>query len=339
MPGWCMSRANHEMPLCFGTSTSVRAINMPRSAKCPPDVHTFWPFTMNTSPSRTAEVRMPARSDPASGSLNSWHQDSWPGHDRPEVPRLLLVRAVGHDRRAGQHHADSAGRTEGAGVGDRLADDGGVAPRQVAAEPRPRATSEPPSGPRRGAPTTPPTVRSGSQLLANQDSISVVSSSLMCPPACLRTARHPTRPAVSGRRGRRVSRPGESGGRQGAELPEVSKTISPTAPTSTATPTTTAPASDRSSRPSATGTGAFGPAAATKATTADSAFTMTWPIRGGADRDPKHPHVGSPFDRAAMTIPAKPRYSTPTNRPPAPDRPPRARRVPPRAPPVPGVGR
>ena len=40
-PGWCMSSAKHVMPWCFGTSGFVRAISMPRSAICPPDVHTF----------------------------------------------------------------------------------------------------------------------------------------------------------------------------------------------------------------------------------------------------------------------------------------------------------
>jgi hypothetical protein len=39
------------------------------SASWAPDVQTFWPFTMNSSPSSTALVRRPARSDPASGSL------------------------------------------------------------------------------------------------------------------------------------------------------------------------------------------------------------------------------------------------------------------------------
>jgi hypothetical protein len=40
--------------------------------------HTFWPDTSHSSPSRTARVARPARSDPAPGSLNSWHQASSP---------------------------------------------------------------------------------------------------------------------------------------------------------------------------------------------------------------------------------------------------------------------
>ena len=78
MPGWCMSMANHEMPLCLGRSTSVRARSMPRSATWPPEVQTFWPLTTHSSPSRTARHCSPARSEPAPGSLNSWHHASWP---------------------------------------------------------------------------------------------------------------------------------------------------------------------------------------------------------------------------------------------------------------------
>ena len=39
-------------------------------------VHTFWPLTIHSSPSRSARVARPATSDPAPGSLNSWHQIS-----------------------------------------------------------------------------------------------------------------------------------------------------------------------------------------------------------------------------------------------------------------------
>ncbi len=78
MPGWCMSIAKYEMPWCFGSSESVRAISIPRSASRPLYVHTFWPLTTNSSPSATALVCRPARSLPATGSLNSWHQDFFP---------------------------------------------------------------------------------------------------------------------------------------------------------------------------------------------------------------------------------------------------------------------
>ena len=41
-------------------------------------VQIFWPLTTHSSPSRTARVPRLARSDPAPGSLNSWHQISSP---------------------------------------------------------------------------------------------------------------------------------------------------------------------------------------------------------------------------------------------------------------------
>ena len=39
-------------------------------------VHTFCPFTIHSSPSRTARVASDATSEPAPGSLKSWHQIS-----------------------------------------------------------------------------------------------------------------------------------------------------------------------------------------------------------------------------------------------------------------------
>ena len=66
------------MPLCLGTSKSVRAIRMPRSAWWAPEVHTFCPVITHSSPSRIARVVSPARSEPAPGSEYSWHQISSP---------------------------------------------------------------------------------------------------------------------------------------------------------------------------------------------------------------------------------------------------------------------
>ena len=57
------------MPLCFGASGSVRTKVSSTSAWCAPDVHTFCPLTTKWSPSRTARVAAPARSEPAPGSL------------------------------------------------------------------------------------------------------------------------------------------------------------------------------------------------------------------------------------------------------------------------------
>ena len=64
------------MPLCLGTSGLVRASRIPKSATWAKEFHTFCPLTTNSSPSRTARVRRLARSDPALGSENSWHQTS-----------------------------------------------------------------------------------------------------------------------------------------------------------------------------------------------------------------------------------------------------------------------
>src|SRR6478752_7638460 len=66
------------MPWCLGASQSVRATSIPRSAWWALVFHTFCPLTTHSSPSSTAVVVSPARSDPAVGSLNSWHHTSSP---------------------------------------------------------------------------------------------------------------------------------------------------------------------------------------------------------------------------------------------------------------------
>src|SRR3954454_18923139 len=66
------------IPRCLGTSQSVRASNMPKSAEWALVLHNFWPFTTHSSPSCTAVVVKPARSEPLPGSLNSWHHVSSP---------------------------------------------------------------------------------------------------------------------------------------------------------------------------------------------------------------------------------------------------------------------
>ncbi len=56
----------------------MRASSMPQRERCATVVHTFWPFTTQSSPSRTARVERPATSEPAPGSLKSWHHTSSP---------------------------------------------------------------------------------------------------------------------------------------------------------------------------------------------------------------------------------------------------------------------
>ena len=75
-PGCVMSMMNAVSPLCLGASGSVRASSRPQLARCASDVQIFCPFTTHWSPSRTARVARPATSEPAPGSLNSWHHSS-----------------------------------------------------------------------------------------------------------------------------------------------------------------------------------------------------------------------------------------------------------------------
>ena len=59
------------MPLCFSRLGSCLTTKIPKSEKCAPDVHTFWPFMIHLSPSCTALLLNPATSDPADGSEKS----------------------------------------------------------------------------------------------------------------------------------------------------------------------------------------------------------------------------------------------------------------------------
>ena len=97
-----MSTMKKVIPRCFGASGSVRAIRMPKSACWALEVQTFWPSTTHSSPSRTARVASDARSEPAPGSLKSWHQHLLTGQQRLEIALLLLRRAVLHQRGSDQ---------------------------------------------------------------------------------------------------------------------------------------------------------------------------------------------------------------------------------------------
>ena len=63
-----MSMSSIEMPACFLASGSVRTSVKIQSPYWPSVVQVFWPLTTQSSPSLTAVVRSPARSEPASGS-------------------------------------------------------------------------------------------------------------------------------------------------------------------------------------------------------------------------------------------------------------------------------
>jgi hypothetical protein len=68
-PGESVGISRTLIPLCFGAAGSVRTKVSRTSASWAPEVHTFCPSTTYSSPSRTARVRNPARSEPAPGSL------------------------------------------------------------------------------------------------------------------------------------------------------------------------------------------------------------------------------------------------------------------------------
>ena len=98
-PGWCIGSAKYDSPRCFGTSQFVRATRMPKSAWWADVFQTFCPLTIQRSPSRTAVVVSPARSDPAPGSLNSWHHVCSPvssgARNRSRTASGPWVRIVG----------------------------------------------------------------------------------------------------------------------------------------------------------------------------------------------------------------------------------------------------
>jgi hypothetical protein len=78
MPSRSMGTMNTVSPRCLGTSQFVRARHSPQSDHQAPVVHTLEPLSTHSSPSRTAVVVTPARSDPFPGSERSCIQISSP---------------------------------------------------------------------------------------------------------------------------------------------------------------------------------------------------------------------------------------------------------------------
>ncbi len=64
------------MPSCFFTVGSVRARTKIQSAYWPSVVQVFWPLMTQWSPTFSARVLRPARSEPAPGSEKPWHHQS-----------------------------------------------------------------------------------------------------------------------------------------------------------------------------------------------------------------------------------------------------------------------
>src|ERR1700738_3602369 len=62
------------MPLCFGAVGLVLANSAPHFEYCAPVVQIFWPVIRQPPSTLVAFVVRLARSEPAPGSENSWHQ-------------------------------------------------------------------------------------------------------------------------------------------------------------------------------------------------------------------------------------------------------------------------
>ena len=123
----------------------------PNASSAPRLVHTFWPLTRHSSPSRVARVATPARSEPAPGSENSWHQISAPvaigGSQRAHCSGV----AVREQRRPDQLEPDEVRVEVGdVEVGELAADDAdlGRCRPEPAVLDRPRRHGEPPSAER-----------------------------------------------------------------------------------------------------------------------------------------------------------------------------------------------
>ena len=78
IPGASIGTRKTLRPCCFFSPFDVRARRKHHCAMVAYDVQIFWPVTRQPSPSRRAVVWSDARSEPASGSLNPWHQITSP---------------------------------------------------------------------------------------------------------------------------------------------------------------------------------------------------------------------------------------------------------------------
>ena len=88
------------MPLCFGTSGSVRTKVSSTSASCAPDVHTFCPLTTKWSPSRT-RPRAQRRQVGTGPRLAHPERRGHLGPQDRHGPLLLLLVGAERDQRRG----------------------------------------------------------------------------------------------------------------------------------------------------------------------------------------------------------------------------------------------
>ena len=95
------------MPRCLGSPGSVRATRIANRALCAPEVHTFCPLTTQSSPSRTARVPSAGQVGAGARLAEELAPDLLAGPQRTQEAPLLLVGAVGQDRRRGHAEPDA----------------------------------------------------------------------------------------------------------------------------------------------------------------------------------------------------------------------------------------
>ncbi len=144
-------------PLCLGASGSVRATSIPRSAMWASVFHTFCPVMTHSSPSRTARVARPARSEPGARLAEQLAPRLLAGEGPAQQPAAQLVGAVGHHRGAGHGQPEElpGARRGGAGLGQPPVDDALEVGRRGPARRSPRGTRSRPARGRTGGPGTP----------------------------------------------------------------------------------------------------------------------------------------------------------------------------------------
>ena len=118
-------------------------------------VHTFWPLTTHSSPSSSALVLRLARSQPASGSLNPWHQAIVPIRMARDDLFLLLFGSPLQERRSHQGVAEEVAAQRRPGPGELLVQHHLLEQRQPLASVLGRPAGADPSAGERASPSTP----------------------------------------------------------------------------------------------------------------------------------------------------------------------------------------
>jgi hypothetical protein len=93
MPGLSMSTNRAVMPRWADSGVPVRVSRTQRSAYWARLVHTFWPVTRQSSPSRVARHDSDARLLPVPGSEKPWHHVSSPRSSRGTIVAASSGRA------------------------------------------------------------------------------------------------------------------------------------------------------------------------------------------------------------------------------------------------------